>query len=40
MSELAEKYDLHANQISQWQSESVSGGEDVFGGHDQKKERY
>jgi transposase len=34
MSELAEKYDLHANQISHWKSDLVSGAEDVFGGHE------
>jgi len=37
MTELAEKYDLHANQISRWKSGLVSVAEDVFGGHEQNK---
>ena len=37
MSELAEKYDLHANQISHWKSDLMSGAEDVFGGHEQNQ---
>jgi len=37
MSELAEKYDLHAKQISRWKNDLISGAEDVFGGHEQNK---
>ena len=37
MSELAEKYDLHTNQISRWKRDLVSGAEDVFGGHERNK---
>jgi len=37
MAELAEKYDLHANQISRWKHDLIAGAEDVFGGHDQNK---
>ena len=29
LSELAEKYDLHTNQISRWKSALISGAEDV-----------
>jgi transposase len=35
--ELAEKHDLHANQISRWKSDVVSGADDVFGGPEQNK---
>ncbi len=38
MTELAEKYDLHANQISRWKSDLISGAEDVFGGHEKNKQ--
>jgi transposase len=32
LSELAEQFDVHANQITQWKSQLLEGAVDVFGG--------
>jgi transposase len=32
LSELAEQFDVHANQITQWKSQLLDGAVDVFGG--------
>jgi transposase len=32
LSELAEQFDVHANQIMQWKSQLLEGAVDVFGG--------
>ena len=32
LSELAEQFDLHANQITQWESQLLEGAAGVFGG--------
>jgi transposase-like protein len=32
MSELAEQFDVHANQISTWRDQLLNGAADVFGG--------
>jgi transposase-like protein len=32
LAELAEKYDVHANQIAQWKADLVKGAEAVFDG--------
>ncbi len=37
ISELADKYDLHSNQISRWKSDLISGAEGVFGEHKRDK---
>lgn len=33
MAELAEKYDLHTNQVQRWKSDLIAGAADVFGGN-------
>jgi transposase-like protein len=33
LSELAEQYDVHPNQMQDWKKRLVEGAEDVFGGH-------
>ena len=33
MAELAEQFDVHANQIQDWKKRLVDGAEDVFGGN-------
>lgn len=38
MSELAEKYDLHANQIQRWKADLIAGAADVFGGNKQERQ--
>jgi transposase len=37
LSELADKYDLHPNQISRWKSDLITGAESIFGEHEQNK---
>jgi len=37
MTELAEKYDLHPNQIQRWKKDLISGSEDVFGANEKDK---
>jgi transposase len=32
LNELAQQFDLHANQIKQWKDQLLDGAEDVFGG--------
>ena len=31
MSEMVKKYDVHANQITEWKKQLLSGAQDVFG---------
>jgi transposase-like protein len=38
MAELVKKYDVHANQITDWKKQLLSGGPDVFGKGVQKAE--
>lgn len=33
VAELAEQYDVHPNQIADWNQRLVEGAQDVFGGH-------
>jgi len=39
MAELIKKYDVHANQISDWKKQLLEGAEDVFGKSAQKAEQ-
>lgn len=38
MAELVKKYDVHANQITEWKKQLLSGASDVFGKGAQKAE--
>jgi len=38
MSELVKKFDVHANQITEWKKQLLSGAPDVFGKNVQKAE--
>jgi transposase len=38
MAELVKKYDVHANQITEWKKQLLSGASDVFGKSAQKAE--
>ena len=37
LAEIAEKYDLHTNQIQRWKNDLVEGAVDVFGGNKQER---
>jgi len=37
MTELAEKYDLHPNQIQRWKKDLIDGAEDVFGAGEKER---
>ena len=37
LSEIAEKYALHTNQIQRWKHDLVEGAADVFGGNKQER---
>lgn len=37
MSELAEQFDVHPNQISTWREQLLAGASDVFGGSDRSE---
>ena len=37
MAELAEKYDLHPNQIQRWKADLIAGATDVFGGNQRER---
>lgn len=37
LAELAEQYDIHANQISEWKQQLLESAADVFGGTQQTK---
>ncbi len=38
LAELAKRYDVHANQISQWKEQLIGGAADVFGGDSRPSE--
>jgi transposase-like protein len=38
MAQLVKKFDLHANQITEWKKQLLNGASDVFGKHERKTE--
>ena len=39
LAELAQQFDVHANQITQWRSQLLEGAADVFGGEARRNRR-